>query len=204
MNPSIYALNDFPEFTSITNNWEVIRNEYESLDAPQLNIDRVNKSHEQVYEELLAQNSGNGWLQGWNTDGKPNHKWLTYGIRIYDTLVLDVEEKMPETSKLISSLTGVRVCALNKMLPDLFLGTHRHDDHKTRGTLLYHLCLSMKDKNDQSYNYLNVNGEFIHQTPGTAYIFDGSQDHFALNASPEERVIMYIEFYPEKLSTRLK
>ena len=201
MSPDIYDLKDFLEFEPITNNWEVIRNEYESLNAPLLDIDRVNKSHGQVYEELLAQKNGNGWLQGWNTDGQPNPKWLTYGIRIYDTLVLDVEEKMPETSKLISALSGVRVCALNKMLPDLFLGTHRHEDHKKRGTLLYHLCLSMND-DEQSYNYLNVNGTFIHQTPGAAYVFDGSLDHFALNASPNERIIMYVEFYPEKLSKR--
>jgi len=192
-----HPLELFPDLSPISSNWQTIRDEYLSLNAPILQIDRVNKSHESVYEELKAKGH-NGWVKGWNTDGMTNEKWLNFPIRFYDQMVFDVEQLMPFTAKLIAPLQGVRVCALNKMLPDLFLGTHTHPDHTTRGTLIYHLCLLADDPNTP-YNYLNVNGEFIHQLPGTSYVFDGSYPHFALNASARDRVIMYIEFQADAL-----
>ncbi|MGD8640841.1 MAG: aspartyl/asparaginyl beta-hydroxylase domain-containing protein [Gammaproteobacteria bacterium] len=193
-----YDLAEFPAISDITLNWESIRDEVESLPDVILDIDRVNKSHEQVYDEMKAIGQ-NGWLKGWNTDGQANEKWLTYPIRFYDTMVFNIKDTMPKTSQLVESLKGVRVCALNKMRPDLFLGTHEHPDHRTRGTLLYHLCLTM-EQSDKPFNYLNVDGEFVQQLPGKAYIFDGSLPHFALNASLSDRTIMYIEFYQDKIA----
>lgn len=188
-----YDLREFPQFSLINDSWELIRDEVRALDRPVLDIDRVNKSHEQVYAELQAHGSS-GWLKGWNTDGLPNSKWLTYPIRMYDEMVFDIATAMPATYDLIRPLENIRVCALNRMLPDLFLGTHDHPDHKRRGTLLYHICLDMEEA-PTPFNYLNVNGEFLQQLPGKAYVFDGSLPHFALNASSRERTILYMEFY---------
>ena len=195
-----YDLKEFPVFSEISENWPLIREEVLALDAPALDINRVNKSHEEVFEEMIAAGQ-NGWLKGWNTDGQPNENWLTYPIRFYDQMVFDISKRMPMTSRLVQKLEGIRVCALNKMLPDLFLGTHTHPDHAKRGTLLYHLSLVMDDK-ENPFNYLNVNGEFVQQVPGKAYIFDGANAHFALNASKKERIILYIEFYAEKARTK--
>lgn len=195
-----FDLARFNVFSEITSNWQIIRDELLELKVPTLDINRANKSHEEVYKEMKS-GGRNGWLKGWNTDGQVNEKWLTYPIRYYDQMVFDVPETMPNTSRMIEALEGVRVCALNKMLPDLFLGTHSHPDHETRGTLLYHLCLSMADR-ENAFNYLNVDGEFVQQVPGKAYIFNGANPHFALNASNQERVIMYIEFYMDKIGKK--
>jgi len=192
-----HSLDQFPELANISLNWQTIREEALSLDVPVLSIDRVNKSHEAVYEEIKSNNQ-RGWVKGWNTDGLPNEKWLNFPIRFYDEMLFNVEQLMPTTAKLIAPLKGVRVCALNKMLPDIYLGTHTHPDHTTRGTLLYHLCL-VSDDPDTPYNYLNVNGEFIQQLPGTSYVFDGSFPHFAMNGSSSDRIIMYLEFVADAL-----
>jgi hypothetical protein len=47
---------------------------------------------------------------------------------------------------------------------------------------------------EQNYAYLNVNGEFRQHTAGEPIIFDGSLDHFVLNESPSDRIILYMEF----------
>ena len=195
-----YDLAEFPMFSSFTENWQIIRDEALALDTTVFDIDRVNKSHEQVFEELKAIGRL-GWLKGWDTEERPNDKWLTYPIYFYDKMIFNISETMPRTSRMLEQLSGIRVCALNKMLPDLFLGTHEHPDHKKRRTLLYHLCLSMEETGTP-YNYLNVNGNFVQQLPGKAYIFDGSYPHFALNASSQNRIIMYIEFYRDNIGIK--
>ena len=195
-----HPLEQFPDLLNLSSNWESIRSEILSLDEPVLSIDRVNKSHEAVYHEIKT-NGKSGWVKGWNTNGQPNEKWLNFPIRFYDEMLSSIEQKMPFTAKLISPLQGIRVCALNKMLPDIFLGTHSHPDHTSRGTLIYHLCLYAEDQ-VTPYNFLNVNGEFKHQLPGTSYVFDGSFPHFALNGSSSDRIIMYIEFKADALKKK--
>jgi hypothetical protein len=60
-----------------------------------------------------------------------------------------------------------------------------------------HVALS--EISSRNYAYFNVAGEFRQYTSRNAFVFDGSNDHFAVNASSEERVILYLEFSKDKL-----
>jgi beta-hydroxylase len=94
----------------------------------------------------------------------------------------------------LSDVPGVKVAAFVRLAPDGFLGAHRHPELREEGLLQMHLTLEAAD--EANYAYLNVEGEFRQHVPGEGFVFDGSLDHFALNASPEDRVILYLEFRP--------
>ncbi len=193
MSQRFYDLSAFPHLERLAQNWTTIRDEYENLEAPILDIDRVEKSHIDIFTELRQRGGVNGWLQGWSPDSQPNPHWLSYGLIVLDQTGLDVRDRMPRTTEMLLGIKGIKVCALNRLHPNTLLSTHTHPELPVQGLLQYHLCLTAAD--DPNFNYLNVDGEFVQQTPGKAYIFDGSLSHFALNATDQDRVILYMEFF---------
>ena len=84
---SFYQLSNFPNLKILVENWQIIREEALSLGKYNLNINRVNKDHEVVAEEILKKiklNKKNGWVNGWNNKNEINKSWIQYGLMIYD------------------------------------------------------------------------------------------------------------------------
>jgi len=200
MRPSFYDLKRFPKLQHLANNWEVIREEFLALDAPVLSIDRVGKSITQLVDEMnehMEAGGEYGWLWGWGHGDVPMPTWTQYALMAYDNPIPYAQAAMPKTIELLSQLPGVKLCALLRMEPNVFIGTHSHGGTWEEGLL--HMQLTIDAPIDQSYAYLNVNGSFNQSTNGNLVIFDGSLDHFALNASEKEnRTVMYLEFHREK------
>ncbi|MCV4269345.1 aspartyl/asparaginyl beta-hydroxylase domain-containing protein [Pseudomonas capsici] len=198
MTTAFYALEDFPQLANLVAHCSVIQEELATLDAPLLEIDRTNKQHQQVHEELtehLQQGGDYGWLKGWGAEGG-NRDWTQYALLFRDTPIGPAQATMPRTLELFKPLKGIKVVALARMAPHSFLSLHRHPELTNEGLLQMHITLSAA--NEANYSYLNVAGEFYHQKPGTGAIFDGSLDHFAVNATPVQRTIIYMEFEKEK------
>lgn len=197
MRPSFYELSRFPKLQHLADHWEVIREEFLALDAPTLTIDRVGKSINQIVEELNAHMEAGGeygWLWGWGDGDVPMPEWTQYPLVAYDAPIPYAQSAMPKTLELLSQLPGIKLCALLRMEPNVFIGTHSHGGTWEEGLL--HMQLTIDAPTKQSFAYLNVNGSFNHSTNGDLVIFDGSLDHFALNASEEEyRTVMYLEFH---------
>ncbi len=165
------------------------------LDAPVLDIHRVGKSYEQVQAEVIEhmQRGGvYGWLKGFERGARENPDWVQYGLVVNDQAVPFARATMPKTLALLSKIDGIRVCGLARMNPHTYLATHTHPKIHVDGLLQYHITLDAPL--ERNYAYLNVNGEFNHNVPGDAIVFDGSLDHFALNASDEPRTILHMEF----------
>jgi Aspartyl/Asparaginyl beta-hydroxylase len=80
------------------------------------------------------------------------------------------------------------------MAPQTFLPLHNHPELREKGLLQMHLTLDAAAS--CNYAYINVDGHFRQHRPGDAFVFDGSCDHFALNASTQMRTILYLEFAP--------
>lgn len=76
--------------------------------------------------------------------------------------------------------------------PRSILTRHSHPYIEEQSLLQLHLPIVTAKKDN--YNYINCNGEFKQHIEGVPIIFDGSLDHFALNESDEDRIILYIEF----------
>jgi beta-hydroxylase len=200
MRPSFYEPHRFPQLQHLADNWEVIREEFLALDAPTLNIDRVGKSITQIIEELnqhMDAGGQYGWLWGWGYGDVPMPEWTQYALMAYNEPITHAQAAMPKTLELLSQLPGVKLCALLRMEPNVFIVTHSHGGTWEEGLL--HMQLTIDAPVKQSYAYLNVNGQFNHATNGNLVIFDGSLDHFAVNAAEEEyRTVMYLEFDREK------
>lgn len=197
MRPSFHPLAEFPALLELSRHWEVIRAEYAALDAPEHEIARVGVSREEIYAEFVERGLESGWLQGWTHDREPNPRWLSYALIVSDTPPLDVREKMPRTIALLEQIGGIKLAALNRLLPHTMLSAHRHPELRAEGLLQYHLCLTTSVP--PCFTYLNVNGKFMQHLLGQACVFDGSLPHFALNATREERVILYIEFHADRM-----
>lgn len=196
LRPSFHPLAGFPALLELSAQWEVIRDEYRQLDAPEHDVARAGVSREEIYADVVGRGLGSGWLQGWTHDRKPNPQWLSYALIVADAPPLDVREKMPRSVALLERIGGIKVAALNRLLPHTLISAHRHPELRAEGLLQYHLCLTTSAP--PCFTYLNVNGEFVQHYPGKACVFDGSLPHFALNATREERVILYIEFHADR------
>ncbi len=201
MRPSFYDSQEFPALETLAKNWDIIRDEYRELEAPQLDIDRVDKLHEEVYKEVekhVAKNGKYGWLQGWSQDGRPNKGWTQYGMVILDSAVPFIQNEMSRTIKMLLEIKGIKVCALSKLKAQSFLPSHQHPEIHDEGLLQMHLTLEAPQ--EKNYAYLNVGGKFVQHNNGQMIIFDGSLDHFAVNASTTDRTILYMEFDRKLLS----
>ncbi|MCD2175097.1 aspartyl/asparaginyl beta-hydroxylase domain-containing protein [Rhizobium sp. C4] len=194
MTNCFYDLNLFPQLASLRDKWTVIRDEALALAAPRTPIHRVGKRHEEVYGEvaLHVQNGGSyGWLDGWGRDGA-NNDWLQYGLIYKDKPIEFLDRQVENTIALLSKIDGINVAAFLKLKPNSLLPTHNHPELRDLGLLQMHLTLDAASS--RNFSYLNVEGEFRQHVPGEAFVFDGSNYHFALNASDADRTILYIEF----------
>lgn len=201
--PSFYDVKQFPLLKELAEKWTIVRDEFRQLKAPVMDINRVNKPHEEVFTEVknyVSQGNQYGWTQGWGLNGV-NKQWVQYGLVIHDTVVPFITTEMPETLKLLQKIKGIKVSALVTMHPQSSLPCHQHPEMLSEDLLLMHLPIETAEVNN--YAYINVNGEFRQHTCGEALIFDGSLDHFALNESPRDRTILLIEFNKHKLMRSL-
>ncbi|TCK33807.1 beta-hydroxylase [Paraburkholderia sp. BL8N3] len=197
--PAFYPLEQFPKLQELASKWEIIREEFLRLNAPTLGIDRVGKTHVEVYAETLEHIDGGGeygWLMGWGDGDKNNPDWTQYALVAYDEPIPFAENAMPRTIEMLEGLEGIKICALSRMKPNVFLNTHRHPELHNQDLLQLHVTLDAVTERD--YAYLNVAGHFNQNKVGSAIVFDGSLDHFALNASPGIRTILYMEFERSK------
>ncbi|EJL95499.1 aspartyl/asparaginyl beta-hydroxylase-like dioxygenase [Pseudomonas sp. GM102] len=202
MRPSFYPLDSFKPLLELKNNWQIIRDELSRLQAPLLDIDRTDKSHAQVFTELnqhMLQGGDYGWLKGWGQAGG-NRDWVQFALQVQNQPIEAARAFFPETLKLLDALDGLKVCSLARLAAHSFLSCHRHPEVFTEGLLQMHITLSAAD--ERNYAYLNVNGEFHQHRMGEAVIFDGSLDHFVVNASEVERTILYLEFDKARMASR--
>ncbi|WHS62764.1 aspartyl/asparaginyl beta-hydroxylase domain-containing protein [Pseudomonas sp. G2-4] len=199
MRPSFYDPSRFPKLQDLANNWEVIREEFLALDAPTLTINRVGKSITEIVDAVAAhmeEGGKYGWIWGWGDNMEIKRDWTQYGLVAYDTPIPYAQAAMPATIELLRKIPGIKLCALLRMEPSVFLSTHAHTGTWEEGLL--HMQLTIDAPTTQNYSYLNVNGSFNQSTNGNLVIFDGSLDHFAVNASRAYRTVLYIEFHREK------
>lgn len=200
---TFYENRFFPLLNSFSKKWKIIRDEYFELNAPVMNIHRINKSTEEVFKEVenyISKGNQYGWIQGWgNNDNlnKGNLNWIQYGLIVDGFKVPFVGKEMQQTINLLLKIEGIKVAALLKLEPFTVLHTHSHPDIKERNVLQMHLPICTAEKGN--FNYLNIEGEFRQYQQGVPIIFDGSFRHFALNESNYSRTTLYLEFDKESL-----
>lgn len=197
---NFYNPEQFSQLQEIISNYEIIRKEYNELKIPVMQVDREGKNYDEVIFDVIQQvNNGKeyGWVKGWGAEGG-NDKWLQLGLYSYNETVNNLvltpflSKKMPQTFEMIKKIDGLYMCALVNLKSRTILSCHNHPYIEEEQLLQLHLPLVTAKSNN--YNYINCNGEFKQHIEGIPIIFDGSLDHFALNESNEDRIILYVEF----------
>ncbi len=194
MKTSYYDVSRFPALHELFSQWEVVRDELLSLDLPVMDMDRTGKTHEQVlveFKQYIADGNAYGWVKGWGAQGG-NSQWLQYGLIAFNEAIPFVDPKLVRTMAMLKKIDGIKVCSFSMLKSGASLPCHTHPEIDKEDLLQAHLPLvTAKTRN---YSYLNVAGEFRQFVCGEPFVFDGSNDHFALNESTTDRVILYMEF----------
>ncbi|TMO69883.1 aspartyl/asparaginyl beta-hydroxylase domain-containing protein [Pseudoalteromonas aurantia] len=191
---------DFPQLREIFDNWQIMAQELAELKVPVMEVNRIGKSHVEVYQDILSQvMSGKeyGWVKGWG-ENKENSDWLQLALIIQDHPMEFLPGKLERTMSMLGKLSGLKVCALVKMNSRTMLHMHQHPEIESENLLQLHLTLDVPET--QNYNYLNVNGEFRQHSLGEPILFSGAKDHFAFNESLGSRTILYMEFSKDNLA----
>ncbi|MEM9584286.1 MAG: aspartyl/asparaginyl beta-hydroxylase domain-containing protein [Pseudomonadota bacterium] len=186
----------FEGLGALVSDWHLIAAELDAFRFDALPIDRNGKTHEEVFAEVAAhmqQGGVYGWLQGWGPTGA-NPYWTQLGLMVEDQAVPFLGDAFPHTLARLRAVPRVKVAAFARLAPATFLPTHRHPELRAEGLLQMHLTLRAAEHGN--YAYLNVDGAFRQHVPGEGFVFDGSHDHFAVNASKKDRDILYLEFKP--------
>lgn len=195
MKTTFHDIDDFPQLRTLCGQWETIRDEFLRLRAPVMAMNRHGKRHEEVLRDLegyLAAGHAFGWMEGWGPGGG-NPDWLQYALMVFGAPVPCVDPVLARTMAMLGSLGGlIKVAAFAQLNAGAMLPVHTHPEIGEEQLLQLHLPLVTATH--RNYAYLNVAGEFRQFVSGQPLIFDGSLDHFVLNESPTDRVILYMEF----------
>jgi aspartyl/asparaginyl beta-hydroxylase (cupin superfamily) len=188
---SEFALSRFPALERLSSAWTIIRDESVTLDRDNvLPISRAGRTHAEMLDELKAFGTP-GWVQAW---GPLKHLWLNYGLLFEDRFPLG-DVGVPQTIGLLGHLRGVHVAAFSLFRPGAYLPVHVHPELEEAGLYTYHLGLEAPP----DYAYLFTQGTFVREETGRGFVFDGSKPHFAFNFSDRDRLILYLEFYKDRL-----
>ena len=190
---AFYDLEEFPDLQALAQAWPEMRRDLDALHAPLMDVDRVNKSHAAVVAEVgqrVAAGEPFGWVKGWSILGGANPDWTQYGLVLGDQPI--PYAVAPRTLALLAGLHGIKVAAFVRLAPRTLLPVHTHPEVASEGLLQAHITL--KAPAPTASCLLNVAGDIRQHATGGVLVFDGSLPHWALNASDEERVILYLEF----------
>ncbi|MSR13264.1 MAG: aspartyl/asparaginyl beta-hydroxylase domain-containing protein [Gammaproteobacteria bacterium] len=193
---SIVSHTAYPKLAHLVSNWEVIRDECAALDRTNiLIVDPDGTGTEKQNPDLLktvAAVGRAGWFDGW---GPVKEKWLKFALVFEDERMPFWLELCPKTAHVLSAMRGIHLAGLSLFKPGGWLPPHSHPELAAGQFLSFHLGLEMENE----FNYLNVDGEFVREEEGRGIVFDGSNLHYAFNFSERDRLILYIEFSPQRL-----
>jgi beta-hydroxylase len=101
--------------------------------------------------------------------------------------------KFPRTMELLRH-PAFEAGAFFVLHPLSVVGPHAHS-RLGGDKLTLHLGIDVEPER----NFIHVDGRFLEEREGEVLIFDGSHEHFALNAGVRDRAILYCEFDRSKL-----
>jgi len=184
-----FETREFPYPSLFEEAWEAVRDELHALNAQVLDLHRKAEPIEEFV--ALLEQGPNGWTPSWQAGASTvNRDWLTYALWYAGRLPKGAAEAFPVTAALLSGVPGCKVAAFSWMRPLTVIGPHDHPDMRDSPIRILHLGLDVVP----GRSFLCVDGRFREELPGRTLMFDGSYVHFAVNASSEDRVILYAEF----------
>ena len=185
-----YDPHQFALATELEANVQGIRKELRSLNAKVLDLQRIGPVEE--FAKKLEQRE-NGWTPSWQVGtSNTNYNWLTYGLNYRRRFFPEADSKYPLTRSLLDR-DEILMAAFSLLKPLSVIASHHHD-YLGNGLLTLHLGIDVA----AGTSFINVDGVFEEERAGKPIVFDGSREHFALNAGLEDRIVLYVEFDSSK------
>jgi len=169
----IMDLADFPELSSIAENWTTISKEAQAL------VDNG------FFDKTTTEGEGSYYDIGFRTFYK--YGWSKFYLSWYGYTHASAQKHCPQTVEIISKVKGLNGAIFSFLPPGSQLT--RHLDPAAR-SLRYHLGLSTPN-NDACF--INIDGQVHSWRDGEALLFDETYIHFAKNNSDKSRLILMCE-----------
>lgn len=185
----------FPGLKELQENWETIREEalnvYKNSPFLKMNRKRVEWTQTASQEMVDKYGSQEGWISAWNVDSNtPNKNWINYGLMVKDQPLTENAKRCPKTMNLLSNIEGINVAGFSWMTPHSEIKLHRDTTGLGYKSLAYHLGLIVPPEG----SILTVDRIQEQEQEGHVIVFDSSFFHSAINESPTDRIILYIDF----------
>jgi aspartyl/asparaginyl beta-hydroxylase (cupin superfamily) len=202
-NDRFYDTKQFEIFNKIRSEWKNIANEAMNVYKMAPLSQTIKRDYGQwkeldnEFENKVINNYG--WIKAWsdpntkknNNDG--NDKWLNYGFYHYGKWFEENAKKCPITFSLLNEIKDrINIAGFSLMKGISKIDKHTDTTGKSTNSLAYHLGLVVPEPPNSCI--LNVDGYEISQKNGQDIIFDSNYEHYAMNDSSYDRIILYIDF----------
>lgn len=147
-----------------------------------------------LFLDKLGENEA--WFYSWDTsdkiDGRDN--WLNYHLIFYDQIVGNADIICPFTINLLKNIKGIRIAGFSKLKAHSKLYPHTDSTGLSTNSLAYHLGLT-------GHAQFYMNNEMKEHAPGKMIIADTNNEHYVINESEDDRIILYIDFDLDRINT---
>jgi len=168
----------------ILENFDTIRNEFRSYGLNLFYYDKHNwggTDYSMPNKEYMTH-----WVKGWNNSpGWLSHALVLGNAKNDDLKTTKIFQRIVEETGWKIVLVGYAVLMAGEHLPP-----HTDEDWSEGWDNVWHLGLECPREG----SYLVVDGEAHKEETGKLIKFDDSKEHFAVNLSSKDRVILYIKF----------
>lgn len=163
---------DFAWIPRIEAGWTTIRDELRALLRDRERIPS--------FEKIAPGNTPGGVRDG---------KWKSYWLYAYGRKMADNCRRCPETTRLISTIPGIKTAFFSILAPGKHIPEH---SGPYAGVLRYHLGLIVPRRKEACR--IRVGSELAHWEEGRSVVFDDSYLHEVWNDTDEERVVLFVDF----------
>jgi hypothetical protein len=192
----------FRIFKELEKNWKIISEEANKIElyAPKLNISRTIYDWKDSEEYVQTIKNKYGWINGWadNKNKYGNSKWFNYGLLYYSNKFEENIKMCPRTMELLEKIKSyINICGFSLMTSGCIIEPHTDDTGIKYNSLALHLGLNIPEPNETCKLVIKNNkNEYtnIIESNGKMFIFDASYEHYAMNQSTNNRLILYIDF----------
>jgi len=109
-------------------------------------------------------------------------------------IVQELPKHFPKSIEILEKCRRINFAAFTRLHPHSKLSLHRHQNPYG---LIFHLGLIVPRGDTCGLTVNNLTHTW--HEPGEAVIFNDNHEHFSWNDSSEERVLLYIDFFPFSL-----
>lgn len=167
-NVPIIPMTEFPEHTTLKDNWRRIAHEAYSAAYHAKDASDVSKT---AFGNLNKEK-----------------KWSLFMLTFYGENNEENMKLCPITTELIKSIPRIKLAMFSILEPNMRIPIHRGI---FKGCMRYHLALQVPRDRDNCF--INIGSQQYNWELGEDVLFDDTYDHFVVNNTNERRIVLFLD-----------